>query len=560
MTHIQRRLRSLFLALVASASVATAAAQDINITPLPKQVEAAGTDARFKFPGKYIISTVAGTCLDERTQQDVERFMEEMRRSTGCKGQLKESKKAHLLLACDASLAGEGYVLKVEPKRVELRFATSAGCFYGLQTLRKMLPAHVILGKEADSKMDYSLPCLTINDEPRFGYRGFMLDVSRHFFPVEDIKHVLDIMAVYKMNRFHWHLTDDQGWRIEIKKYPRLTEVGSRSDDMLMNDAQQTKYWYGKPYGPYFYTQEDVKEIVDYAAARHIEVIPEVDMPGHMMAALAAYPELAGREGQTYSVWKQNPGLSVDILDVSSPKAVQFARDVVEELCQMFPGPDIHIGGDECPIMQWEGSESCREMKERLGLSSFRGLQSWFVGEMAKVAASHGKGLFAWNESITSEGSDMTPLQKAGVKIMCWVGAQPAARKATSHGLQAIITPIGPYYINRKQWDSPDEPFAAGPGNDSLSVTYKYEPVPQEGITPAMASLYKGVQATFWTEFVCDRSYLEYLMLPRLMAVAEAGWTPREKKNFPDFVRRFNADKELLDIGGYNYGKHYIYK
>lgn len=560
MTHMRQTIKRLVLTLVAATTLAASQAQEINVTPLPKQVEASNPSARFKLPGKYTISVATGTTLDSRTQEDVACFMEQMKLSTGRKGKLKQGDKGHILLACDASLAEEGYVLKVEPKQVQLRFATSAGCFYGLQTLRKMMPAHVILGLEGDKKADYSLPCLTITDEPRFGYRGFMLDVSRHFFPVEDIKHVLDIMAVYKMNRFHWHLSDDQGWRIEIKKYPRLTEVGSVSEDMLMNDEKQTKYWYGKPYGPFFYTQEDVKEIVDYAAARHIEVIPEVDMPGHFMAALAAYPELSCHPEQTYTVWKQNPGLSVDILDVSNPKAVQFARDVVDELCQMFPGPDIHIGGDECPIMQWENSEACKQMKERLGLSSFRGLQSWFIGEMAKVAASHGKGLFAWNESITSEGSDLAPLQREGVKIMCWVGAQPAARKTTSHGLQAIITPIGPYYINRKQWNGPDEPFGAGPGNDSLSVTYKYEPVPQEGITPAMASLYKGVQATFWTEFVCDRSYLEYLMLPRLIAVAEAGWTPQEKKNFPDFVRRFNADSELLDLGGYNYGKHYIYK
>lgn len=423
----------------------------------------------------------------------------------------------------------------------------------------KMLPPNVILGKEGEKKADYSVPCLTIQDEPRFAYRGFMLDVSRHFFTVEEVKQVLDIMSVYKMNRFHWHLTDDQGWRIEIKKYPKLTEVGSVSKDMLMNNETQTKYWNGKPYGPYFYTQDDVREIVQYAAERHIEVIPEVDMPGHMMAAMAAYPEFSCQPERTYEVWTQNLGLSVDILNVGNPKAVQFARDVVEELCQLFPGPDIHVGGDECPIMRWEKNPECDQLRKKLGLESFRGLQNWFIGELAQVAAVHGKGLFAWNESVTAQGADMQPLKDNNVKIMCWVGAQPAARKASSHGLDVVITPIGPYYINRKQWNSPDEPFAAGPGNDSLSVTYNYVPVPQD-VAPDLTHRYIGVQATFWTEFVSTAGYLQYLMLPRLMAVAEAGWTQQEKKNFPDFVRRFNADIPLLELGGYNYGKHYRYK
>ena len=554
--HATLRMTTLMVAIVTLGTL-KAAAQQLNITPLPKEVEMRSEPATFKLPAKYSIAT-QGT-LDDRTMEDIGRFVEQMRLATGCKGKLKNSGKSDILLMADPSMGEEGYRLQVEPQRVTLRFATAAGCYYGLQSLRKMMPGHVILGKPGPKGADYSIPCLTITDAPRFGYRGFMLDVSRHFFPVEDIKHVLDIMAVYKMNRFHWHLSDDQGWRIEIKKYPLLTEVGSKSEDMLMNDETRTKYWYGKPYGPFFYTQEDVRDIVQYAAERHIEIIPEVDMPGHMMAALAAYPEISCHPDRTYKVWKENPGLSVDILDVSNPVAVQFARDVVDELCQLFPGPDIHIGGDECPIMQWENSEACKTMKEQLQLPTFRALQSWFIGEMAKVAASHGKGLFAWNESITSEGADLAPLQQNGVKIMCWVGAQAAARKATSHGLTSIITPIGPYYINRKQWNSEDEPFAAGPGNDSLSVTYRYEPVPND-ITPQMAARYTGVQATFWTEFVATRSYLEYLMLPRLMAVAEAGWTPKEKKDFPDFVRRFNADKELLDAGGYNYGKHYLYK
>ena len=530
-------------------------AQELNITPLPKNVEINQEGKSFVLPRKFTVAMYG--VPDPRVWADVDNFVRKLSFSTGKKGTLERKDKGHFRLYMDQNLPEEGYVLTVNEKDVEIRFSTSAGCYYALQSFMKMLPPNVILGLEGEKKAEYSVPCVTIQDEPRFSYRGFMLDVSRHFFTVEEIKKVLDIMSIYKMNRFHWHLTDDQGWRIEIKKYPKLTEIGSVSKDMLMNDETRTKYWNGKPYGPYFYTQEEVKDVIAYATDRHIEIIPEVDMPGHMMAAIAAYPEFSCHPERTYEVWTQNLGLSVDILNVGNPKAVQFARDVVTELCQLFPGPDIHIGGDECPIMQWEENEECSRLRKQLGLNSYRALQSWFIGEIAQVAAANGKGLYAWNEAVTAEGADLKPLKDNNVKIMCWVGAQPAARKATSQGMDVVITPIGPYYINRKQWNSPDEPHAAGPGNDSLSVTYNYVPVPMD-IEQDISSRYKGVQATFWTEFVSTASYMQYLMLPRLMAVAESGWTYKEKKNFADFVRRFNADKRLLDLGGYNYGKHYI--
>lgn len=532
-------------------------AQELNITPLPRSVEFPAEGEDFVLPKKFKVAMYG--ISDPRVWADMDRFARQLSAATGKKGELEREQKGDIRLVQDKTLPAEGYVLAVNKDGVEVRFSTATGCYYALQTFKKMLPPNVMWGVEGERKAEYRVPAVIIRDEPRFAYRGFMLDVSRHFFPVEQIKRVLDIMAVYKMNRFHWHLTDDQGWRIEIKKYPRLTEVGSVSKDMLMNDETRTKYWNGQPYGPYFYTQEDVRQIVEYATERHIEVIPEVDMPGHMMAAMAAYPEFSCHPERQHEVWTQNLGLSVDILNVGNPKAVQFARDVVDELCQLFPGPDIHIGGDECPIIQWEENEECTRLGKTLGLTSYRALQSWFIGEMALVAAKHGKGLFAWNESVTAKGSDMKPLQDNNVKVMCWVGAQQAARKASSQGLDVVITPIGPYYINRKQWNSPEEPFAAGPGNDSLSVTYNYLPIPAD-IDPELHPHYTGVQATFWTEFVSTGSYLEYLMLPRLMAVAEAGWTLQEQKNFPDFVRRFNADKLLLDLGGYNYGKHYLYK
>ena len=551
------KMLCLSLLIIFGGKAVNAFAQEINITPLPMSVTMDSEGRQFELPRKFTVAMYGVS--DPKVWADVDRFIRKLSFATGKKGTMERKEQGHFRMVQDKTLPEEGYVLTVGEKDVEVRFSSSAGCYYALQSFMKMLPPNVILGKEGEKKADYLVPCITIQDQPRFGYRGFMLDVSRHFFTPDEIKRVLDIMSIYKMNRFHWHLTDDQGWRIEIKKYPRLTEVGSVSKDMLMNDEKQTKYWHGKPYGPYFYTQEDVRQIVQYAAERHIEIIPEVDMPGHMMAAMAAYPEFSCHPERTYEVWTQNLGLSVDILNVGNPNAVQFARDVVEELCQLFPGPEIHIGGDECPIMQWEKNPECDQLRKKLGLNSYRALQSWFIGEMAQVAALHGKGLFAWNESVTAQGADMAPLKDNNVKVMCWVGAQPAARKATSQGLDVVITPIGPYYINRKQWSSPDEPYAAGPGNDSLSVTYNYIPVPQD-ISPDLSHHYIGVQATFWTEFVSTAHYMEYLMLPRLMAVAESGWTQEAQKNFPDFVRRFNADIPLLNLGGYNYGKHYQYK
>ena len=415
----------------------------------------------------------------------------------------------------------------------------------------------------------YALPVSRIEDEPRFAYRGFMLDVSRHFFTIEQVKKMIDLMAIYKMNVFHWHLTDDQGWRAEIKQYPLLTTVGAErksSYDTPITRIEENGqvYWTGegaqtgRKYGPFYYTQEEMREVVRYAAERHIDVLPEVDMPGHFVAAMHAYPEYSCHPDYAPEVWT-NGGISSDVLNVANPEAVQFAKNIITELCDIFPYPYFHIGGDECPTTQWESNALCQEKLRQLGKSSYRALQTEFIREINAHLDTLGKKMFCWNESITEGGADLDLMKQSGATIMCWNPCQSGAAKAASLGLNAIITEWGSgcYYINRKQSNDYGEPTAAGSGNDAVSATYNYMPVPSN-VSAENAKYYIGVQATFWTEHVSSNEYLEYLALPRFMCVAEAGWTPQEKKDWRSFVRRMTIDTEMLDLGEYIYARHWM--
>ncbi|MDE6377387.1 MAG: family 20 glycosylhydrolase, partial [Duncaniella sp.] len=412
-----------------------------------------------------------------------------------------------------------------------------------LQTIKKILPANVMAGKPGAAGAEYILPEAVIVDEPAYGYRGFMLDVSRHFFTASQIKRMLDVMSYYKLNRFHWHLTDDQGWRLPVEKYPRLTTVAATAPDILVTDMHaKRQYMAGSPYGPYSYTREELKDVVDYAARRHIEVIPEVDMPGHFVAALVAYPEFSCAPWAERQVWTHG-GVSKDVLNVADSAAVEFASDVIDELAGIFPSPYIHIGGDECPTAAWETNADCRAVMEKEGLDNPRRLQSRFIRQMADRAATHGKKLYMWNEVLTSAGADSLMIKDIDASIFAWWPADESVRKATANNIPVVYTPFGPYYINRRQ--SPDSPPGAGDGKDDVKRTY--ETLPFTTAVPGSEAYHSGIQGTFWTEHVSDPEYLEYLALPRLIAIAEAAWTPAGKKNFADFQRRITADAELLD-------------
>lgn len=536
----------LLLAVAIVTTVVCHAEQFVNLTPAPANMTV-GTGV-FRIPAGMKI-TAQG--LTPEMQSEVTKFISDFNKSTGLG--IGEGKNGRMTVRLNKEIAAEGYNLDVTAKGIVLEASSPAGLFYGLQTIKKILPANVMAGTNYPRQKSYELPVVSIQDRPAYGYRGFMLDVSRHFFTADEIKRMLDVMSYYKLNRFHWHLTDDQGWRLPMDKYPLLTTVGATAPDVVITDYRAKKqYKAGKPYGPYSYTKEEIKDIVDYAKKLHIEVVPEVDMPGHFVAAMVAYPELSCDPKADRKVWDHG-GVSRDVLNVANPAAVKLGEDVIDQLAELFPYPYIHIGGDECPTVAWENNADCRALMEKEGMKNPRQLQNRFIKQMADRAAKHGKKLYVWNEALTEEGADSAMLKNIDATVFCWVGVPQAVKKATSNGLGAIFTPIGPYYINRRQ--SRDAAPGAGPGNDDVKRTYTTVP-----FTTAVGSKDNclGVQGTFWTEHVSDPDYMEYLALPRLIAIAEAGWTPQEKKDFADFQKRMTADAQLLDLGGYKYTRLYM--
>ena len=542
----------------------------VNLTPRPKNLLT--YDGRCTLPTAFSVGVDAA--LGDSVMEEAQRFVDILNASMpGYSVSLvHQTDEAFLKIAqytgVASNVGNEGYRLVMKEDGITLTSLTRKGFYYGLLSIRKMLPANVALGIPGAEGTEYFLPVATITDNARFAYRGFMLDVSRHFFSVEEIKKMLDIMAIYKMNVFHWHLTDDQGWRAEIKQYPKLTTVGATRSNSWNTDIYMVdNYWWtgegaytGKTYGPYFYTQDEMREVVAYAAERHIDVLPEVDMPGHFVAAMAAYPEYSCTPANPPSVWI-NGGISSNVLNVADPKAVEFAQNILGELCDIFPYPYIHIGGDECPTSHWESNALCQQKMKELGLSSYRALQTHFIKEMSDFVGTKGKRLFCWNESVTAGGADLQLMKETGATIMCWNPCQGGAAKAAELGLDAIITEYhsstGGYYINRRQSNDYGEPSGAGYGDDTVEGCYNYVPVP-DNVTAANAKHYIGVQGTFWTEHVSSDEYLEYLALPRLICVAEAGWSTQGRKNWNDFKTRLTRDTEMLDAGGYVYGRHWM--
>ena len=540
--------------------------EELNIIPAPKKVSVA--DGAYNLPDGFKVSVSEFSSDNDIVLYDVQNFIHKVNTATGKKG-IASADGADIRLSQDVSLAEEGYVLDIAKDGITLSASTATGLFYGLQTLMKLMPANVILGKAGNGTENYALPLAKIEDEPRFPYRGFMLDVSRHFFSVEQVKKMIDLMAIYKMNVFHWHLTDDQGWRAEIKKYPSLTTTGATRSNSWNTDIHQViengnVYWTGvgaytgKPYGPYFYTQEEMRDVVAYAKQRHVDVLPEIDMPGHFVAALAAYPQYSCTPNNPPTVWT-NGGISNNVLNVGNDNAVQFAKNILSELCDIFPYPYFHIGGDECPTSQWESNDACKAKLARLGKTNFRALQSDFIREIGEFLKGKGKKMFCWNESVTAEGADLDIVKESDATIMCWYPCQSSATKATSLGLDVIITEFssGCYYINRKQSTDYGEPDAAGSGNDSVEATYDYVPVPKNVSAEALKH-YKGVQGTFWAEHVSSNEYLEYLAIPRFMCLAETGWSPQSLKSWSSFRKRMTEETKLLDLGGYVYARHWM--
>lgn len=434
----------------------------------------------------------------------------------------------------------EAYQLKVTQDNVTITGTSEAGTFYGIQTLRKSLPI--------TNKGDISLPAAEINDYPRFSYRGVHLDVSRHFFPADSVKHFIDMMALHNINRLHWHLTDDQGWRIEIKKRPELTTIGSKRSETVI--GHNSGEYDGIPYNG-FYTQDEAKEIVKYAQERHITVIPEIDLPGHMQAALAAYPEL-GCTGGPYEVWKMW-GVSEDVLCAGNDKTLTFIEDVLNEIVDIFPSEYIHVGGDECPKVRWEKCPKCQARIKELGLKADKGhtaeqrLQSYIINYAEQFLNGKGRQIIGWEEIL--EGG-LAP----NATVMSWRGIEGGI-EAVKHKHDAIMTPSSFLYFDYYQtMDTDNEPPAIG-GYVPLEKVYSYEPVPQI-LTPEEAKHIVGVQANLWTEYIPTYSQVEYMELPRMAALSEIQWTMPKKKEYADFLKRLPGLIAVYDINQYNYAKH----
>ncbi len=443
----------------------------------------------------------------------------------------------------EAEFGPEGYRLVVNEDNILIGANSAAGLTYGALTLLQLLPPEVFGAGRApkdDEEIDWMIPCVSVVDTPRFPWRGMHLDVARHFFPVEFVKKYIDLMALHKMNVFHWHLTDDQGWRIEIRKYPKLTEVGAwRSGSMVgpYSDMKFDSVRYGG-----FYTQAEIREVVDYAALRNVMVVPEIELPGHALAALAAYPELSCTGGpfEVGKAW----GVYEDVF-CPTDTTIKFLENVLNEVCDLFPGTYIHIGGDEVPKARWKSCDSCQARIKSEHLKNEEELQSWFVGRMEKFLNSKGKRLIGWDEIL--EGG-LAP----NAAVMSWRGEEggiAAARQ--SHDV--VMTPGSHCYFDYYQGDPKFEPLAIG-GNTTLEKVYSYEPVPP-GLSPAEAGFILGAQGNVWTEYITTTDQVEYMALPRMAALAEVVWSPAGARNWGDFLRRVTAHFRLLDILDVHYSR-----
>ena len=433
----------------------------------------------------------------------------------------------------------EGYMLKVTADNVVISGGSEAGVFYGIQTLRKSLP--VVQGEKV------VLPAVEINDEPRFDYRGGMLDVARHYMELDSVKRFIDMLAMHNINRFHWHLSEDQGWRIEIKCRPLLTEKGSMRKETVIG---KTDKYDGKPHGGFF-TQEEAKEIVAYAADRYITVIPEIDMPGHMLSALHAYPEL-GCTGGPYDVWC-HWGVSKDVLCAGNDATLKFIEDVLGEIVEIFPSEYIHIGGDECPKTRWESCPKCQARIKALGIkddekhSAEEYLQSFVINHAEKFLNSKGRQIIGWDEIL--EGG-LAP----NATVMSWRG-EKGGIEAAHQKHKVIMTPHTYLYFDYYQsYDRKSEPLAIG-GKLPLERVYSYNPLPKE-LSAEEQKYIIGVQANLWTEYISTFKYAEYMLLPRLAALSEIQWSSADKRNYECFLSRLPRMVQLYDLKQYNYATH----
>ncbi|WP_294317206.1 family 20 glycosylhydrolase [uncultured Chryseobacterium sp.] len=499
----------------------------LNLIPYPQKVEL--LKGEFTIPGKFK--------LDQNLSRLETEYFKKQIRDVFTFG-IGKKETAHLVNVPFSAPSKrnpeneEKYAIEISPRQIVISSNTKQGYFLALQTLIQLFRQYKDSGK---------IPAMKIEDEPKFAWRGMHLDVSRHFFTVEEVKQYIDYLAMYKLNTFHWHLTDDQGWRIEIKKYPKLTQIGSKRKESMIG-AYVDNTFDGKPYGPYFYTQDQIRDVVKYAQDRHITVVPEIEMPGHALAALSAYPELACTKGPF------EPATKWGVFDdVFCPKeeTFTFLENVLNEVIQLFPSQYIHIGGDECPKTRWKECAHCQELIKKYNLKDEHGLQSYFIQRIEKYVNSKGRKIIGWDEIL--EGG-LAP----NAAVMSWTGIKGGVEAAKS-GHFAVMTPGAYCYFDHYQGDPATEPNAFG-GFTPLDKVYSYQPVPEE-LNVTQSKYILGVQANLWTEYILDFNQVQYMIFPRMLALSEVAWGTSDAKNYKEFERRVINEFETLDKMSVHYAR-----
>jgi len=512
-----------------------------SIIPAPVSLKEMPGNFVFSEKSKIYLST-----LNDENKLAADFLAGLIKNPTGLVIPVMEGSKAvsgSVLMSIDTTVHNpEGYLLNISSKRITIKARTAVGLFYAVQTIRQLLPPEV----EKDSivnKITLKVPICEIADEPRFAYRGMHLDVGRHLFPVSYIKRYIDMIALHKMNTFHWHLTEDQGWRIEIKKFPKLTEVGAfRKETVVGHAGKKPSVYDGIPYGG-FYSQDEVKEIIAYAKSRFISIIPEIEMPGHSLAALASYPELSCTGGpfEVGKTW----GIVRDVYCAGKEGTFKFLEDVLSEICDLFPSPYIHIGGDECPKDRWEKCPLCQKRIKDEGLKDTKELQSYFIKRMEKFLISKNKRLIGWDEIL--EGG-LAP----EATVMSWRGVTGGI-EAAKQGHDVIMSPNKYVYLDYYQCEPDGQPLAIG-GYLPLENVYSFDPQFAE-LSQDQQKHILGLQGNVWSEYLSTPQYMEYMAFPRMFAISEIGWTPGSKKDFEDFLARFTTQKRRYDKIGINYFK-----
>ena len=530
----------LFLAFSACSQQETTLG-NLHVIPLPQEITEQAT------ANPFVIRTSTTICYpegNEKMKRNAEFLASYIKEVAGTQVKVSSETAASncIMLETDTTLTNkEGYEMDINADRVIIKGGSEAAVFYGIQTLHKALPI-------TNGQTLASLPAGTINDWPEFSYRGFLVDVGRHFFSVDYLKEVIDMLALHNINYFHWHLTEDQGWRIEIKKYPKLTEIGSHRKETIV--APGSDQFDNTPVSGY-YTQEEAKEIVRYAAERYITVIPEIDMPGHMLATLASYPEL-GCTGGPYEVWRQW-GISDNVLCAGNDQTIQFMKDVLAEIVDIFPSEYIHVGGDECPKTQWEKCPKCQARIKALGLKSDakhtkeERLQSYVIHEAEEFLNEKGRRMIGWDETL--EGG-LAP----NATVMSWRG-EGGGIEAAKQKHDVIMTPNTYLYFDYYQSkDTDNEPLAIG-GYLPMERVYNYEPMPK-ALTPEEQKYIIGVQANLWVEYIPTLKQAQYMVLPRMAALCESQWCAPENKNYEAFLQRVTRLVDIYKLKGWNYASH----